>query len=178
MGLFKKIGKGLKNASKFVGKQAGKVVSSPLLSGAIGLAAGIALPGIGGALGKGISSVVSKVGGKLKGGKMNSALDGVLDKVEAGANDAAKGFLGIGDGKPGLFGIGTGRSRANKAARLLDRLDSNVDDDFNQPTGDSGTVLISTEAGSSNGGKTPEKGGFGFGGLLAAGLGLWLVSKK
>lgn len=114
MGLFKSIGKGLKQANDWIGKTAKKAVSNPIVTGALGLAAGIALPGLGSAIAGGIGSVVNKVGDKIKGGKMNSALDGVLDGIESQANQAATGFLGIGDTKKGFLGLFTGANKAKK----------------------------------------------------------------
>lgn len=70
----------VKRAGKTIGKA--KNVLLPLA----GVAAGLALPGIGGLVGK----VVSKG-------------TGALNKVKD------KGFLGIGDKKPGIAGIGTGK---------------------------------------------------------------------
>jgi hypothetical protein len=82
----------LKSFIKKAGKSIGKAKN--ILLPIAGVAAGLALPGVGGLIGK----VLDK-------GK------GVLDKVKA-AKAKNPGILGIGDKKPGIFGIGTGKGLA------------------------------------------------------------------
>lgn len=95
MGLFSKIGKGLKNATKWVGKNVGTVaaIAAPL--------ALTAIPGVGGAL----SNMASKVLGKNSGGALNAAhaaTQGIAPKP-----DGSGGLFG----KGGLFGTGMLASR-------------------------------------------------------------------
>lgn len=78
----------LKKAGKAIGKA--KNVLLPIA----GVAAGLALPGVGGVIGK----------------VLNKGKD-LLGKAKA-AKESAGGFLGIGDKKPGILGIGTGKGLA------------------------------------------------------------------
>lgn len=81
-------------------KKAGKTISKAknVLLPIAGVAAGLALPGVGGAIGK----LLSK-------GK------DVADKVKE-VKEKTPGFLGIGDKKPGILGIGTGKGLARVLA--------------------------------------------------------------
>lgn len=103
MSFLKKLVKKAGNTAKDIGKGIAKAKN--VLLPLAGVAAGLALPGVGGIIGK----VFSK-------GK------DVLDKVEKvkektgifGIGDGKPGVAGIGDGKPGIFGIGTGKGVLGK----------------------------------------------------------------
>lgn len=105
MSFLKKLVKKAGNVVKDVGKGIAK--AKDVLLPIAGVAAGLALPGIGGIVGK----VVGKIGGKA---------GGAIGKISqiTGIGDGKPGVFGIGDDAPGILGIGTGAA-ALKALKKL-----------------------------------------------------------
>lgn len=89
------------------------------------------------------------------------------------ASVAARGFLGIGDGKPGVLGIGTGKHKARKAAEAAARARGLSESEI-KAAGELAANNVS-ETGNPNG--TPAAGGGSMGivALIAAAAALLLL---